>query len=39
MGIWGGIGMDGDLWGWGEMGEMGEMGEEMGRREGRERGG
>lgn len=33
MGIWGGIGMDGDLWGWGEMGE------EMGRREGRERGG
>ncbi len=30
MGIWGGIGMDGDLWGWGEMGEMG-------RREGGER--
>lgn len=36
MGIWGGIGMDGDLWGWGEMGEMGE---EMGRERGRERGG
>ena len=36
MGIWGGIGTDGALWGWGEMGEMGE---EMGRREGRERGG
>ena len=30
MGTWGGIGMDGDLWGWGEMGEMGE---ERGRRE------
>jgi len=30
MGTWGGIGMDGDLWGWGEMGRDGRDGERWG---------
>ena len=34
MGTWGGIGMDGDLWGWGEMGRDGRDG--RGEREERE---